>query len=81
MTKCTLRQHALAAALALAAAAAAGWIALHALALRTEAVPPAAPGIHIPNLGNTLEEQTRNLSRLSQALRTGTAWSSWVRRS
>ena len=71
MTKRTLRQHALAAALALAAAAAAGWIALHALALRTEAVPPAAPGLHIPNLGNTLEEQTRNLSRLSQALRTG----------
>lgn len=71
MTKRTLRQHALAAALALAAAAAAGWIALHALALRAEAVPPAAPGLHIPNLGNTLEEQTRNLSRLSQALRTG----------
>lgn len=67
----TLRQHALAAALALAAAAAAGWGALHALALKTEPVPAAAPGIYIPNLGNTLQEQTRNLSRLSQALRTG----------
>ena len=67
----TLRQHALAAALALAAAAAAGWGALHALALKTEPVPAAAPGIYLPNLGNTLQEQTRNLSRLSQALRTG----------
>ncbi|WP_313388896.1 D-alanyl-lipoteichoic acid biosynthesis protein DltD, partial [Achromobacter aegrifaciens] len=71
MFKRTLRQHALAAALALAAAAAAGWGALHSLALKTEPVPAAAPGIYIPNLGNTLEEQTRNLSRMSQALRTG----------
>ncbi|WP_454696073.1 D-alanyl-lipoteichoic acid biosynthesis protein DltD [Achromobacter aegrifaciens] len=71
MFKRTLRQHALAAALALAAAAAAGWGALHSLALKTEPVPAAAPGIYIPNLGNTLQEQTRNLSRMSQALRTG----------
>ncbi|WMD20559.1 D-alanyl-lipoteichoic acid biosynthesis protein DltD [Achromobacter seleniivolatilans] len=67
----TLRQHALAAALALSAAAAAGWGAWHSLALKTETVPAAAPGIYIPNLGNTLDEQTRNLSRMSQALRTG----------
>ncbi len=71
MFKRTLRQHALAAALALAAAAAAGWGALHSLALKTEPVPAAAPGIYLPNLGNTLQEQTRNLSRMSQALRTG----------
>jgi len=71
MNTLTLRQHALAAALALAAAAAAGWGALHSLALKTEPVPAAAPGLYIPNLGNTLHEQTRNLSRLSQALRTG----------
>ncbi|CAB3820323.1 D-alanyl-lipoteichoic acid biosynthesis protein DltD [Achromobacter piechaudii] len=71
MFKRTLRQHALAAALALTAAAAAGWLAWHTLALKTEPVPAAAPGIYIPNLGNTLQEQTRNLSRLSQALRTG----------
>ncbi|EHK65841.1 D-alanyl-lipoteichoic acid biosynthesis protein DltD [Achromobacter arsenitoxydans] len=71
MFKRTLRQHALAAALTLSAAVAAGWGALHALALKTEPVPAAAPGIYIPNLGNTLDEQTRNLSRLSQALRTG----------
>ncbi|AVJ29507.1 D-alanyl-lipoteichoic acid biosynthesis protein DltD [Achromobacter spanius] len=71
MFKRTLRQHALAAALALSAAAVAGWAALHTLALKTEPVPAAAPGIYIPNLGNTLDEQTRNLSRLSQALRTG----------
>lgn len=71
MFKRTLRQHALAAALALSAAAVAGWVAWHPLALKTEPVPAAAPGIYIPNLGNTLNEQTRNLSRLSQALRTG----------
>ncbi|KRC77597.1 DltD [Achromobacter sp. Root83] len=71
MFKRTLRQHALAAALALSAAAAAGWGALHALALKTGPVPAAAPGVYIPNLGNTLQEQTRNLSRLGQALRTG----------
>ncbi|CAB3956579.1 hypothetical protein LMG6001_04462 [Achromobacter insolitus] len=71
MFKRTLRQHALAAALAFAAAAAAGWGAWHSLALKTEPVPAAAPGIYIPNLGNTLQEQTRNLSRMSQALRTG----------
>ncbi|MCC3263667.1 hypothetical protein LLE87_36440, partial [Paenibacillus polymyxa] len=47
------------------------WAALHTLALKTEPVPAAAPGLYIPNLGNTLDEQTRNLSRLSQALRTG----------
>ncbi|MDH2054270.1 D-alanyl-lipoteichoic acid biosynthesis protein DltD [Achromobacter marplatensis] len=67
----TLRQHALAAALALSAAAACGWWAWHSLALKIEPVPAAAPGIYIPNLGNTLQEQTRNLSRMSQALRTG----------
>lgn len=71
MFKRTLRQHALAAALALSAAVVAGWVAWHPLALKTEPVPAAAPGIYIPNLGNTLNEQTRNLSRLSQALRTG----------
>lgn len=71
MFKRTLRQHALAAALTLSAAVVAGWVAWHPLALKTEPVPAAAPGIYIPNLGNTLEEQTRNLSRLSQALRTG----------
>ena len=71
MFKRTLRQHALAAALTLSAAAVAGWVAWHPLALKTEPVPAAAPGIYIPNLGNTLEDQTRNLSRLSQALRTG----------
>jgi len=71
MFKRTLRQHALAAALALSAATVAGWVAWHPLALKTEPVPAAAPGIYIPNLGNTLNEQTRNLSRLSQALRTG----------
>lgn len=71
MFKRTLAQHALAAGLALSAAAAAGWIALAALALKTGPVPAAAPGIYLPNLGNTLQEQTRNLSRLSQALRTG----------
>lgn len=71
MFKRTLRQHALAAALALSAAAACGWWAWHSLALKTEPVPAAAPGIYIPNLGNTLQEQTRNLSRMSQALRTG----------
>ena len=59
MFKRTLRQHALAAALALSAAAAAGWAAVHLLALKTEAVPAAAPGLYIPNLGNTLDEQTR----------------------
>ncbi|WP_447578495.1 D-alanyl-lipoteichoic acid biosynthesis protein DltD [Achromobacter kerstersii] len=71
MFKRTLRQHALAAALALSAAVVAGWVAWHPLALKTEPVPAASPGIYIPNLGNTLNEQTRNLSRLSQALRTG----------
>lgn len=71
MFKRTLRQHALAAALTLSAAVVAGWVAWHPLALKTEPVPAAAPGIYIPNLGNTLEDQTRNLSRLSQALRTG----------
>ncbi|KNE25736.1 D-alanyl-lipoteichoic acid biosynthesis protein DltD [Achromobacter spanius] len=71
MFKRPLRQHALAAALALSSAAAVAALAWHALALKTEPVPAAAPGIYIPNLGNTLHEQTRNLSRLSQALRTG----------
>jgi len=71
MFKRPLRQHALAAALALSTAAAVCWLAWHALALKTEPVPAAAPGIYLPNLGNTLHEQTRNLSRLSQALRTG----------
>ena len=71
MLKRPLRQHALAAALALSSAAAVAALAWHALALKTEPVPAAAPGIYIPNLGNTLHEQTRNLSRLSQALRTG----------
>ncbi|MGV2897329.1 D-alanyl-lipoteichoic acid biosynthesis protein DltD [Achromobacter sp. AGC78] len=71
MFKRPLRQHALAAALALSTAAAVGGLAWHALALKTEPVPAAAPGIYLPNLGNTLHEQTRNLSRLSQALRTG----------
>lgn len=71
MFKRSLRQHALAAALALSAAAACGWGAWHLLALKTEPVPAAASGIYIPNLGNTLQEQTRNLSRMSQALRTG----------
>ena len=67
----TLRQHALAAALALSAAAACGAWAWHSLALKTGPAPMAAPGLYIPNLGNTLQEQTRNLSTLSQALRTG----------
>lgn len=67
----TLRQHALAAALALSAAAACGAWAWHSLALKTGPAPIAAPGLYIPNLGNTLQEQTRNLSTLSQALRTG----------
>ena len=49
MFKRTLRQHALAAALALSAAAACGWWAWHSLALKTEPVPAAAPGIYIPN--------------------------------
>ncbi|MFF7057645.1 D-alanyl-lipoteichoic acid biosynthesis protein DltD [Achromobacter spanius] len=71
MFKRPLRQHALAAALALSTAAAVCWLAWHALALKTEPVPAAAPGLYLPNLGNTLHEQTRNLSRLSQALRTG----------
>ncbi|MGH8818498.1 MAG: D-alanyl-lipoteichoic acid biosynthesis protein DltD [Achromobacter pestifer] len=71
MFKRTLRQHALAATLALSVAAACGWSAWHFLALKTEPVPTAAPGIYLPNLGNTLQEQTRNLSRMSQALRTG----------
>lgn len=71
MFKRTLRQHALAAALALSAAAACGGWAWHSLALKTGPVPTAAPGLYIPNLGNTLQEQTRNLSRMSQALRTG----------
>ena len=67
----TLRQHALAAALALSAAAACGAWAWHSLALKTGPAPMAAPGLYIPNLGNTLQEQTRNLSTMSQALRTG----------
>ncbi|HEY9320800.1 D-alanine transfer protein [Achromobacter deleyi] len=67
----TLRQHALAAALALSAAAACGAWAWHSLALKTGPAPIAAPGLYIPNLGNTLQEQTRNLSTMSQALRTG----------
>ncbi|MFY0480150.1 D-alanyl-lipoteichoic acid biosynthesis protein DltD [Achromobacter marplatensis] len=67
----TLRQHALAAALALSAAAACGAWAWHSLALKTGPAPTAAPGLYIPNLGNTLQEQTRNLSTMSQALRTG----------
>ncbi|WZB76999.1 D-alanyl-lipoteichoic acid biosynthesis protein DltD [Achromobacter insuavis] len=66
----TLGQHALAAALALSVALAAGWGAWHWLALRTPCAE-AATGVYIHNLGNTLEDQTRNLSRLSQALRTG----------
>ena len=67
----TLGQHALAAALALSVALAAGWGAWHWLALRTGPCAEAATGVYIHNLGNTLEDQTRNLSRLSQALRTG----------
>lgn len=67
----TLRQHALAAALALSAAAACGAWAWYSLALKTGPAPMAAPGLYIPNLGNTLQEQTRNLSTMSQALRTG----------
>jgi len=67
----TLRQHALAAALALSAAAACGAWAWHSLALKTGPAPMAPPGLYIPNLGNTLQEQTRNLSTMSQALRTG----------
>ena len=67
----TLRQHALAAALALSVAAACGAWAWHSLALKTGPAPMAAPGLYIPNLGNTLQEQTRNLSTMSQALRTG----------
>lgn len=66
-----LWQHALAAALFLLIAITAVWMAGGALALKTTVVPAAAPGIHIPNLGNNLNEQTRNLSRMSQALRTG----------
>ncbi|CAB3713986.1 hypothetical protein LMG3458_03410 [Achromobacter deleyi] len=71
MFKRTLGQHALAAALALAVAVAAGWGACHSLALRTGPAPAASAGVYIHNLGNTLADQTRNLSRLSQALRTG----------
>ncbi|WP_234353440.1 D-alanyl-lipoteichoic acid biosynthesis protein DltD, partial [Achromobacter xylosoxidans] len=71
MFKRTLGQHALAAALALTVALAAGLGAWHGLALRTGPAPDAATGVYIHNLGNTLQDQTRNLSRLSQALRTG----------
>lgn len=71
MSRRSLRQHALAAALFLLFAVTAVWMACSALALKTTSVPAAAPGIHIPNLGNNLSEQTRNLSRMSQALRTG----------